>query len=1394
MMDPNLLGIQGLLFSSQNVNSLNLSTFHNNSISQCKFSSKIVSILSKSPDVAFLQDVRLKNKAHILHNFIRCTKYGNYKAITNSDMGSGGVAILYNSRLDLEIISTYKSPCQNILLLDCRINSSRIVIGSIYGPRTANNNNFMKSLHEKLLQYNSIFLIGGDFNMVQSAQKCSDLSVHPSRQKYKDNNIEICHMRTIPNLQNSLELINLLANESLIDPFRFKNPHLKEFSYVPFSQARNRSRIDFFLLSKPLMTLSLHCTYLPTNRDIFDHKYVILDFKSPRKNIPPKIDSSLLNIPGNWESGVISAVELFAAHEREALLQRELQDVLQDLLSVRNQLCDIVTYSKRSGCTDKLLDQRVEDLQSRFSHCLDLLPSFRDLSENINICPSLFYETLVNNIKNDVCSFQKRLRDSERELKNKIIKDLNLLKSNNDSLLEDVLELEHKLYATEERIIRAECEKLYFWQVLNCEKPSRQYCLLNKGTTKRNSLGSIQKPDGGGGFVDFNSESERQEFINNFYKDLYNNATPDSLSIDDFLGDEIYNSDYVREKKLTIEESLELEGPLTVFEVNKSLKKCKKRSAPGEDGWCNRSIEHFWNILKYPLVASFNNMTENESLSLSFSRVNIRLIPKKGQLNKIGNWRPISLLSCHYKLCSSAINRRLTHFNKKLIGIRQKAYSSNCIAQECIMNIIDSIKKGIVNNSNLAVIACDFRKAFDLLDHKFILKVLEFFNFGPHLRKMCKTILTGRIGSIIFDQKSSTSFNFKCGSGQGDAVSATFFNLAQEILLIFLKESNLIERITINKPIANQTFVEEKLSHSSYADDLTEFIHATKDNLNTFKIVFNRFSLLSGLQLNLEKTTVIPIAAAANNNFRMNALNLGFGLDNEFTVLGFKIDNKLTRLRENIVKIKQKMTAQADFWKKFKMTIFGRLNMAKTFLISQISYIAPVLSLTKKDYSDFDDIILNFIKHDNGFLAEKKIFIPKDKGGLGMFNSESFVLGLRLGIFKRSLTNTDTWSECIKISRLTQNNPFSIDLNHPIYRLNPSAKLIASAFVTFLPSFHRCAGNAFKSPLFNNVNFFRLNGLSCGTDLLSNPSTDWTSRMRVLRPFDIVNPNTGQIVSKEAIELRSNLILTENDYNILCDICSQNRRQIGTLLDLECTDIGTFFIRILKGSKKYRNILDSVHYAKIEAETKINKALDILDRPPTNFSMSGFSKFYKWSFCNFLSHSIRLRLLKLLHGGLKLNNQTCHLPTPTKRYCYHCKRSKKIEIDENWNHLLRNCDFFHNSVKIVGSLLSLPFVEEKDILFECFLTGSRSDFNAYNELVNLAIVLFWDLFMKKKNLTISLDRPFLLSYFTLNMFKLYRSNARVRKIISYSFYQVECPLNNVTTMQQNLPPLYNDVY
>jgi Reverse transcriptase (RNA-dependent DNA polymerase) len=47
------------------------------------------------------------------------------------------------------------------------------------------------------------------------------------------------------------------------------------------------------------------------------------------------------------------------------------------------------------------------------------------------------------------------------------------------------------------------------------------------------------------------------------------------------------------------------------------------------------------------------------SLTHSFRSACIRLIPKKGSPKKIGNWRPISLLSNLYKILSRALNNRL---------------------------------------------------------------------------------------------------------------------------------------------------------------------------------------------------------------------------------------------------------------------------------------------------------------------------------------------------------------------------------------------------------------------------------------------------------------------------------------------------------------------------------------------------------------------------------------------------------------------------------------------------------------------------------------------------------------------------------------------------------------
>ena len=62
--------------------------------------------------------------------------------------------------------------------------------------------------------------------------------------------------------------------------------------------------------------------------------------------------------------------------------------------------------------------------------------------------------------------------------------------------------------------------------------------------------------------------------------------------------------------KLSENERDILDAPLTVQELDYALKNSNKRSAPGADGLNNFILEFFWPYLRFPLLKSFNKMTE----------------------------------------------------------------------------------------------------------------------------------------------------------------------------------------------------------------------------------------------------------------------------------------------------------------------------------------------------------------------------------------------------------------------------------------------------------------------------------------------------------------------------------------------------------------------------------------------------------------------------------------------------------------------------------------------------------------------------------------------------------------------------------------------------------------
>ena len=154
------------------------------------------------------------------------------------------------------------------------------------------------------------------------------------------------------------------------------------------------------------------------------------------------------------------------------------------------------------------------------------------------------------------------------------------------------------------------------------------------------------------------------------------------------------------------------------------------KSAPGVDGFSNALIKKIWAHIRIPLHKySLCCFTKGE-LTQNFRCASVRLIPKKGNTDKLNNWRPISLLSNFYKIISRALNNRLNKIINRVCSRGQKGYNSMRVTQEVLINVWEPIHHCRKNNIRGAVVAIDMAKAFDTLSNEFLDEVMEFLGLG----------------------------------------------------------------------------------------------------------------------------------------------------------------------------------------------------------------------------------------------------------------------------------------------------------------------------------------------------------------------------------------------------------------------------------------------------------------------------------------------------------------------------------------------------------------------------------------------------------------------------------------------------------------------------------------
>ena len=143
------------------------------------------------------------------------------------------------------------------------------------------------------------------------------------------------------------------------------------------------------------------------------------------------------------------------------------------------------------------------------------------------------------------------------------------------------------------------------------------------------------------------------------------------------------------------------------------------------------------------------------------------------------------------------------------------------------------------------IISLDTEKAFDKIQHPFIIKVLERSGIqGPYLN-MIKAIYSKPVVNIKVNGEKLEAIPLKSGTRQGCPLSPYLFNIVLEVLARAIRQQKEIKWIQIGK---------EEVKISLFADDMVVYISDPKNSTRELLNLINSFGEISGYKINSNKS------------------------------------------------------------------------------------------------------------------------------------------------------------------------------------------------------------------------------------------------------------------------------------------------------------------------------------------------------------------------------------------------------------------------------------------------------------------------------------------------------------------------------------------------------------